>query len=261
MKRVALCLAAAGLVSPSLPAVAAPQRELDRAYALLQGGSYQSAQTLARAYMRTNGPRFSAAMIVAIAQCMQRPHRPENAQPFLQIRRDYVVPAAKNREIDKLIRECTSPRPRPVPQEAGVSTEALTVRPDMGSARPGADEPPPTRPPVRIIRSPVSPTLDVSRGTTLVGPALAGQCRQGFVWRGAFAGDRVCVTPATREQVRQDNGAARARVDPRGAYGPNTCIQGYVWRGARANDLVCVTPAQRDQAVRDNRAAAARRAP
>ncbi|NIJ19704.1 hypothetical protein FHS95_001373 [Sphingomonas naasensis] len=258
MKHVALALAAAGLLSAS-PA-AALQRELDRAYALLQGGSYKSAQAAARAYMQANGPRFSAAMIIAIAQCMQRPHRSENAQPFLQIRRDYSVPAAKNREIDKLIRDCTSPRPRPVPQEAGVSTEALTVQLDTRAARPGAGEPPPTRPPVRIIRSPVSPTLDLSRGTTLVHPAAAGQCRQGFVSRGAFAGDRVCVSPATREQVRQDNGAARARIDPRGAYGPNTCIQGFVWRGARPSDLVCVTPAQRDQAVRDNRAAAGRRA-
>lgn len=260
MKRVALCLAAAGLAAASLPAAAALQRELDRAFNLLEGGSYQSAQNLARAYMRTNGPRFSAAMIVAIAQCMQRPHRAENAQPFLQIRRDYVVPAAKNREIDKLIKTCTSPKSRPAPQQAGVSTSSLTVAPDMSAARPGANEPAPTRPPVRAITRPAISTLDMSRDTTRVSPTLAGQCRQGFVWRGAFAGDRVCVLPATREQVRQDNGAARARIDPRGAYGPNSCIQGFVWRGARPSDLVCVTPAQRDQAVRDNRAAAARRA-
>ena len=30
-------------------------------------------------------------------------------------------------------------------------------------------------------------------------------CRQGYVWRKAFAGDHVCVTPATREQAAQDN--------------------------------------------------------
>lgn len=251
-------LVAAGMALHSLPADATTQRDLDRAYNLLQGGSYQSAQNLARNHIRVNGPRFSAAMIIAISQCMLRPHRPENAQPFLQIRRDYSVPAAKNREIDKLIRDCTRPRPRPQPQEAGVSTAALTLQPDMRAARPGGEEPPPVRPPTRIISRPVTQSLEASPATRLVTP-VAGRCRQGYVWRGAFAGDRTCVSPATREQVRRDNLEARNRVDPRGAYGPNTCIQGYVWRAARPSDLVCVTPQQREQAVRDNRSAAARR--
>lgn len=86
-------------------------------------------------------------------------------------------------------------------------------------------------------------------------------CRQGYVWREAFAGDYVCVTPAARAQAWQDNGQAATRRQPGGgAYGPNTCVQGYVWREAGPGDLVCVTPATRAQAAADNREAAGRRA-
>lgn len=85
-------------------------------------------------------------------------------------------------------------------------------------------------------------------------------CRQGYVWREAFTGDYVCVTPATRAQAWQDNSQAAARRQPGGgAYGPNTCVQGYVWREAGPGDVVCVTPETRAQAVADNREAAARR--
>jgi hypothetical protein len=86
-------------------------------------------------------------------------------------------------------------------------------------------------------------------------------CRQGYVWREAFPGDHVCVTPATRTQAAQDNSQADARRQPGGGVsGPNTCLQGYVWREARPGDLVCVTPETRAQAAADNREAAARRA-
>ncbi len=30
-------------------------------------------------------------------------------------------------------------------------------------------------------------------------------CRQGYVWREAFAGDTVCVTPYERTQAQQEN--------------------------------------------------------
>jgi hypothetical protein len=84
-------------------------------------------------------------------------------------------------------------------------------------------------------------------------------CLSGFVWRAAFAGDAVCVHPATRTQARADNAAAASRRDPNGAYGPNSCRAPFVWRVARANDLVCVTPATRSQTAADNAAAASRR--
>ena len=87
-------------------------------------------------------------------------------------------------------------------------------------------------------------------------------CRQGYVWREAFPGDYVCVTPETRTQAAQDNGQADARRQPGGgAYGPNTCLSGFVWREARPEDLVCVTPETRTQTASDNAQAAARRAP
>jgi hypothetical protein len=90
----------------------------------------------------------------------------------------------------------------------------------------------------------------------------APQCRQGFVWREAFPGDYVCVTPATREQAARDNSQASARRQRGGgASGPNTCIQGYVWREARPGDFVCVSPQTRDQTAADNRAAPSRRLP
>jgi hypothetical protein len=87
-------------------------------------------------------------------------------------------------------------------------------------------------------------------------------CRQGFVWREAFPGDYVCVTPETRAQAAQDNSQAASRRQPGGgAYGPNTCLPGFVWREARPDDLVCVTPETRAQAASDNAQTASRRVP
>ncbi|MBL8551993.1 MAG: PAN domain-containing protein [Hyphomonadaceae bacterium] len=91
-------------------------------------------------------------------------------------------------------------------------------------------------------------------------PASAqARCLQGFVWREAFAGDYVCVPPATRSQAAQDNSLAAARVQPGGgAYGAATCRSGFVWREARQGDLVCVPPETRAQAAEDNRLASSR---
>jgi hypothetical protein len=83
--------------------------------------------------------------------------------------------------------------------------------------------------------------------------AQSDKCLPGYVWREAFPGDHVCVTPETRAQAAYDNSQAGARIEPGGgAYGPNTCRQGYVWREARPSDLVCVTPTTRDQTAYDN---------
>jgi hypothetical protein len=86
-------------------------------------------------------------------------------------------------------------------------------------------------------------------------------CRQGFVWREAFAGDHVCVAPAVRARAEEDNSLARDREESGGAHGAETCRQGFVWREAFAGDRVCVTPAVRDQAARDNGQAEGRRQP
>lgn len=84
-------------------------------------------------------------------------------------------------------------------------------------------------------------------------------CIEGFVWREAFPGDHVCVTPEVREQAARDNRLAASRREPQGgAYGADTCKPGFVWREARPQDHVCVTPEVREQTARDNRLAMTR---
>jgi hypothetical protein len=84
-------------------------------------------------------------------------------------------------------------------------------------------------------------------------------CKQGFVWREAFAGDFVCVVPAVRSEAAEDNAAAASRRQPGGgAYGPSTCRQGFVWREARPSDHVCVTPNVRARTHQENLEAVAR---
>ena len=84
----------------------------------------------------------------------------------------------------------------------------------------------------------------------------ADACKKGFVWREARSGDRVCVTPESRQQVIADNRQARARRDP---ADPDRCLPGYVWREAFKGDHTCVPPESRDQAILDNSLADERR--
>ena len=106
----------------------------------------------------------------------------------------------------------------------------------------------------------VNPTTHQA-SVTITGD-IAKRCFQGYVWREAFAGDDVCVTPSVRSQAAADNAAAASRRNPNGGpYGPDTCLQGYVWRDAKVNDHVCVTPATRAEAKADNAAAASRHNP
>ena len=86
----------------------------------------------------------------------------------------------------------------------------------------------------------------------------SGTCLQGYVWREAFSGDKVCVTPDVRTQAASDNAAASSRVDVNCQYGPDACQTGYVWRDAFSGDHVCVTPDVRSQAAADNAAASSR---
>ncbi len=82
----------------------------------------------------------------------------------------------------------------------------------------------------------------------------ADTCKQGYVWREAFHGDHVCVSPAVRDQAVTDNRDGPSRRQPGGgAYGHDTCSAGYVWREANPQDHVCVDPEVRRQAVTDNR--------
>ncbi len=77
-------------------------------------------------------------------------------------------------------------------------------------------------------------------------PEAAPPCPQGFVWREAFPGDYVCVTPQSRSQ------AARENSDPAGA---EPCRPGTVWREAGPSDHVCVSVARRSAVAEENRRA------
>lgn len=85
-------------------------------------------------------------------------------------------------------------------------------------------------------------------------------CKRGGVWREAFPGDVVCVTPARRTQTARENGLAAQRREPGGGpYGPDTCKQGFVWREARPADHVCI-PVAGEGGFSENSRDAARRA-
>ncbi|GHO74349.1 hypothetical protein KSD_21200 [Ktedonobacter sp. SOSP1-85] len=94
-----------------------------------------------------------------------------------------------------------------------------------------------------------------------VGPYGPDTCASGYVWREAFEGDHVCVTPEQRAQAKADNIQAQYRVNPQGAYGKASCRTGYVWRESFVGDTVCVTPEQRAQTKADNAEALKRYAP
>ncbi|MGB3485756.1 MAG: hypothetical protein WBB07_26500 [Mycobacterium sp.] len=83
-------------------------------------------------------------------------------------------------------------------------------------------------------------------------------CVQGFVWREARPGDTVCVTPAIRDQVAQQNANPASNRDPNAGSGPLSCSQGYVWREAFDGDTICVPPAVRSATLADNAAAGSR---
>jgi hypothetical protein len=93
-----------------------------------------------------------------------------------------------------------------------------------------------------------------------LGLQAPGGCKPGYVWRQADARDHVCVTTQTRQQVSDDDAAARQHGNLPNliTHKPGVCLQGYVWRDAYATDYVCVIPNTRDQAARDNAAAASR---
>jgi beta-lactam-binding protein with PASTA domain len=118
-----------------------------------------------------------------------------------------------------------------------------------------------------VAQSPDAGTRVQRGGAVLVTVAVSpdtstpGRCIEGYVWREAFPGDRVCVTPQTRAQAAADNQQASRRVEPdpsKRPYGPDTCRQGYVWREASATDHVCVTPDIRSRTADDNRNARSR---
>lgn len=143
-------------------------------------------------------------------------------------------------------------------QSAPASLAVLSTPIATASPSPSVEVPPSTAP----LTAPPTPAPSTPPPQTPEPPTPApvppGTCVSGYVWREAFDGDHVCVTPDERTQVAQDNAAGPSRVDPGGAYGPNTCLPGFVWRVARPEDLVCVTPDERQRVADDNQAGPSR---
>lgn len=109
----------------------------------------------------------------------------------------------------------------------------------------------------RTALAPLAAALLAAGGAIALAPTSAAQpdaCIPGFVWREAFAGDHVCVTPSVRARTAQENAAAAQNAVP----GSSTCKQGFVWREASPGDKVCVIPPVRTEAAQDNAAAASR---
>lgn len=87
-------------------------------------------------------------------------------------------------------------------------------------------------------------------------------CKLQYVWRNAFQGDYVCVTPDEQAQAAADNAAAASHYSinytesvPSGTksvpYG--VCLgEGYGWRQAYMGDYVCVSSTQQTQVATDN---------
>lgn len=82
-------------------------------------------------------------------------------------------------------------------------------------------------------------------------PAGPDQCKPGYVWREAFAGDRACVSGSVRAQAADDNRQAPQRREPN----TDICKPGFVWREAGPGDHVCVTGLTRSQIAQQNREA------
>jgi hypothetical protein len=85
-------------------------------------------------------------------------------------------------------------------------------------------------------------------------------CPSGQVHRLAVAarpgvdrGDILCVSPAERNLVREENAAAYSRTFRAQASGPWSCKPGFVWRQANNYDRVCVTPDAAEAIAEQNR--------
>jgi hypothetical protein len=144
-------------------------------------------------------------------------------------------------------------------QSSGVAKIETPIRPDSkfverGGGIAGAG-------PVRTDSKFVEPRGGIAGA---VAPGALGvvtavpTCRSGYVWREARPEDHACVTPESRSLAAQENAAAASRVNPQGAYGPNTCVSGFVWREAFDGDVVCVTPERRTAVREENGLSASR---
>ena len=109
-----------------------------------------------------------------------------------------------------------------------------------------------------ISCGPTTPCDSTSRPAPKPPAPASNACASGYVWRVARAQDLVCVIPASRDRVAQENRTASQRWNRAGASGPKTCVSGYVWREAFDGDTVCVSPQRRAEVKKENQLAASR---
>ena len=96
---------------------------------------------------------------------------------------------------------------------------------------------------------PLQPASCTPWGQLYYLPYGLSTCQNSFVWREAFPGDHVCVTPPNKQQAAKDNASAAERVCPKGS---DVCCQKYVWRQAVPADHVCVDVPTRTETQKDN---------
>ena len=85
-----------------------------------------------------------------------------------------------------------------------------------------------------------------------IDPASVEPCQPGTVWREARPADHLCVSLTRRSQVADENHHAFARVGSAASPAGSPCAQGFVWREAFSGDYVCVTSASRALVAREN---------
>ena len=85
--------------------------------------------------------------------------------------------------------------------------------------------------------------LTVSCAFTNYAAAQSDACAEGYVWREAFEGDHVCVSPGTREQAQADNAlAAQRRATAKAAVPlPPARLGCHVFRAGEWREVPCAT--------------------
>ena len=111
------------------------------------------------------------------------------------------------------------------------------------------------KPPVPVQSTPKALTTRSAQRSAAL--RAAATCKSGYVWREARSSDLVCVTPASRTKVAEENRTTAQGVQP-GA--DPTCRSGLVWREAFSGDVVCVPPGRRAEVREENRVGASLRA-
>jgi serine/threonine-protein kinase len=160
--------------------------------------------------------------------------------------------AAAEKKQQQLAQERSQPSEQPQPQPQVIANQQPQPQPQPKIV----EQPPQQTQPPQIARRDAAVSNPVTPSNN---NAQTDACIDGYVWREATPGDRICVKPEVRQQVAFDNAQAEDRRNA-AAYDPESCIDGYVWRETTPEDRVCVTPRVRQQVIQDNAQAQARMA-